>query len=95
MEYGNWHVVVVDNGSSDDSVRRINDAFPDVPILETSTNLGFARGNNIGMRFALKSGAAYILVLNNDTTLVSDTVSELVRFAENQPGAAMMGPKID
>jgi hypothetical protein len=95
MEYGNWHVVVVDNGSSDDSVRRIKDAFPEVPILEISKNLGFAAGNNVGLRFALKSGAAYVFVLNNDTTVFSDTVSELVRFAEKQPRAAMMGPKID
>ena len=95
MEYRNWHVVVVDNGSSDDSVRRIKDAFPEVPILETSKNLGFAAGNNVGLRFALKSGAAYVFVLNNDTTVFPNTVSEFVEFAEKHPEAALMGPRID
>jgi GT2 family glycosyltransferase len=95
MEYWNWHVVVVDNGSTDDSVKRLKEACPEVSILETHKNLGFAAGNNVGIRFALRSGAAYVFVLNNDTTVFSDTVSELVRFAEKQPRAAMMGPKID
>jgi GT2 family glycosyltransferase len=95
MEYRNGQIVVVDNGSSDDSVGRIREAFPAIPILETGKNLGFAAGNNVGIRFALKSGAAYVFVLNNDTTVFPDTVSQLVQFAEKHPRAGMMGPKIE
>ena len=94
LEYTNWHAIVIDNGSTDDSVERIRQAFPGVSIVENHKNLGFAAGNNIGIRLALMGGADYVLVLNNDTTVAPDSVSELVRFAENHPQAGVMGPKI-
>ena len=95
MEYHNWRLVIVDNGSTNDSVERLKEAYPEVPILETRNNLGFAAGNNVGIRFALKEGANYVFVLNNDTTVSSNAISEFVRFAEQHPDAALMGPKID
>ena len=95
MEYRNWHAVIVDNGSSNDSVQRLKDACPEVPILETRKNLGFAAGNNVGINFALKGRADYVFVLNNDTTVSPDTISELVEFAEKHPEAALIGPRID
>lgn len=95
MEYQNWRLVIVDNGSTNDSVERLKEAHPEVPILETRNNLGFAAGNNVGIRFALKEGADYVFVLNNDTTVFPNAISEFVRFAEQHPAAALMGPKID
>jgi GT2 family glycosyltransferase len=95
MEYRNWHALIVDNGSTDDSVERLKEACPEVTILETHKNLGFAAGNNVGIRFALKSGADYVFVLNNDTTVFPDTISAFVEFAEKHPTAALMGPRID
>ena len=95
MEYQNWHTVIVDNGSIDDSVERLKDACPEVTILEINKNLGFAAGNNLGIRCALNNGADYVFVLNNDTTVFPDTISAFVGFAEKHPTAALMGPKID
>jgi GT2 family glycosyltransferase len=95
MEYGNWHALIVDNGSSDDSVERLKETCPEISILETRKNLGFAAGNNVGIRFALQNGADYVFVLNNDTTISPDTVSEFVEFAEKHPEAALMGPRIE
>jgi GT2 family glycosyltransferase len=95
MEYHSWHAVIVDNGSTDDSVERLKEACPEVSILETHKNLGFAAGNNVGIRIALENGADYVFVLNNDTTVFSDTISEFVGFAEKHPTAALMGPRID
>lgn len=95
VEYRNWHAVIVDNGSTDDSVHRLREACPEVPILETCKNLGFAAGNNVGIYFALENRADYVFVLNNDTTVFPDTISEFVAFAEGDPAAALMGPKID
>jgi GT2 family glycosyltransferase len=95
MEYQNWHALIVDNGSTDDSVERLKETCSEVPIVETGRNLGFAAGNNAGIRVALQNGADYVFVLNNDTTVWPDTVSELVRFAEAHPDAALMGPKIE
>lgn len=95
VEYRNWHVVIVDNGSSDDSVEQLTNTCKEASIIETHKNLGFAAGNNVGIRFALKKRADYVFVLNNDTTVFADTISRLVEFAEQHPQAAMMGPKID
>lgn len=94
LEYRNWHAIVVDNGSSDDSIGQIRRAYPAVPIIETGKNLGFAAGNNVGIRHALEVGADYVFVLNNDTTVFPDTVAQLVQFAERHPDAALMSPKI-
>jgi hypothetical protein len=95
MEYGNWKAVVVDNGSSDDSVERLREACPDLVIIETGKNLGFAAGNNVGIRCALKNGADFVFVLNNDTTVEPDAVSQFVAFAEGHPEAALIGPRIN
>jgi GT2 family glycosyltransferase len=95
MQYQNWHAVIVDNGSTDDSVEHIKEACPDVTILETHNNLGFAAGNNVGISLALNNGADYVFVLNNDTTVFPDTIAAFVGFAELHPEAAMMGPRID
>jgi GT2 family glycosyltransferase len=95
MEYQNWHAVIVDNGSTDDSVERLKHSCPDVTVIETHKNLGFAAGNNVGIRLALNNGADYVFVLNNDTTVFPNTISAFVRFAETNPTAALMGPKIE
>ena len=50
QEYGNLQIVVVDNGSTDDSVARIRSAFPEAKLIETGKNLGFSSGCNVGMR---------------------------------------------
>jgi len=95
MDYQNWHAVIVDNGSTDDSVERLRETCPEASILETHRNLGFAAGNNVGIRFSLKNRADYVFVLNNDTTVFPDAISALNEFAEKHPDAALMGPKID
>ena len=65
--YSSFSVIVVDNGSTDDSVARIRTAHPGILLLESGQNLGFAGGNNIGIRHALVHGADYVWLLNNDT----------------------------
>jgi GT2 family glycosyltransferase len=76
--YPHLTVIVVDNGSTDDSVRRIQAAHPDTLLIESGRNLGFAAGNNIGIRYALAHGADYVWLLNNDTKPAPDALSALV-----------------
>jgi hypothetical protein len=76
--YPHLTVIVVDNGSSDDSVARIRFAHPDILVLESEKNLGFAGGNNIGIRYALAHRADYVWLLNNDTRPAPDALSTLV-----------------
>src|SRR5215472_8148560 len=69
LDSDNWKVLVLDNGSTDGSVQRIRDRFPEVEIVELGENLGFTKGNNAGIRLALERGADYVWLLNNDTVV--------------------------
>lgn len=93
-DYTAYDVIVVDNGSCDESVCEIRQQHPDVVVLEAPQNLGYAEGNNLGIRHALRTGTDYIFVLNNDARVASDTVKYLVFAAEQFPDAAFLGPKI-
>lgn len=81
LAYPNYRTLVVDNGSTDDSVARIRKASPDALLIETGENLGFAGGNNVGIRHALERGADYIWILNNDTIVELATLSAMVEAA--------------
>jgi GT2 family glycosyltransferase len=91
-------VLLVDNGSPDGSGDRLHAAHPDVPYLQTGENLGYTGGNNRGFAWALERGAAYVLVVNNDTVLEAQCVARLVEAAEAARGAGvrvgMVAPKI-
>jgi len=87
-------VLVVDNGSTDDSVARIAGAYPAVEILQTGANLGYAGGNNAGIRKALEDGAEYVLVLNNDTVAERSMLSALVAAMESDASVGIASPKI-
>ena len=74
---------VVDNGSQDESVEQIRREGPDVRLLESDHNLGFAAGNNLAVRQALGDGQTdYFLLLNNDAILTEDGLSQLLDTAE-------------
>jgi hypothetical protein len=79
--YTNLTIVVVDNGSTNDSVARIKTSRPDIRLLESGKNLGFAAGNNIGIRRAIAHGAGYVWLLNNDTRPAPDALAALIAKA--------------
>jgi len=79
--YTNLTIVVVDNGSTNDSVARIKTSYPDILLLESGKNLGFAGGNNIGIRHAIAHGAEYVWLLNNDTQPAPDALTALIEKA--------------
>src|SRR5690349_2452680 len=81
VDYPNFDVIVVDNGSIDDSVQAIRASFPSLLLIENGANLGYAEGNNAGMRVALERGADFILLLNNDTVVDGDLLKELAAAA--------------
>ena len=93
-DYSPYIPVVVDNGSTDGSVEIIRSAFPNVFQIELDSNLGYAAGNNSGIKFALESGADYVLVLNNDTLVDKGMIRELVGFAQTNDNIGMLGPKM-
>jgi GT2 family glycosyltransferase len=92
LSYPAFDIVVVDNGSSDGSEGRIREAFPEVKILQTGANLGFAGGNNAGIRSALEGGAELVWILNNDTEIPSNCLSALAAVMDKSPRAGILGP---
>jgi len=94
VDYLAYEVVVVDNGSSDGSPAIIRQRFPEVMVIENEENLGYAGGNNVGLRYALAQGADYALLLNNDTEVAPDFLSRLVKAANADPIVGAAGPTI-
>lgn len=94
LDYLNYEVVVVDNGSTDGSEIKIRDAYPGITVLRTGENLGFASGNNAGIRYALEKGADHVWLLNNDTVVDPKALSHLVDEVVSDASVGMVGSKI-
>lgn len=94
LDYLNYQIVIIDNGSTDTSVSDIKLKFPNHLLLETQTNLGFTGGNNIGIQYALNHKADFILLLNNDTKVSSDLLKQFMLGFQNFPKAGILGAKI-
>ncbi|MBA2332214.1 MAG: glycosyltransferase family 2 protein [Actinobacteria bacterium] len=86
--------VVVDNGSDDGSPDAIETRFPDVDLIRAGVNLGFAAGNNVGIRRALDRGADWVVLVNNDATVAPDVVDALVAAAARYPDAGALAGKV-
>lgn len=87
-------LIVVDNGSADGTAQAIRERYPDVVVLENGDNLGFAEGNNVGIRYAMEHGVDYVMLLNNDTVVDSEMLSRLIAVGEATPSAGIVTPKI-
>ena len=94
LNYPNFRVIVVDNGSTDDGGGIIGKYWPKVILILNGENRGFAGGNNVGIRCALDHGAEYMWLLNNDTVVERDALSNIVTEAEKDPGIGIAGSKI-
>jgi GT2 family glycosyltransferase len=91
LDYANFHIVLVDNGSTDGSEAQFRRAFPSVELLQTGCNLGFGGGCNVGMRHALAAGTEYVWLINSDATVAPGALSALVRLAEENPRLGAVG----
>jgi len=94
IAYPNCEVIMVDNGSTDKSGERLKKEFPQYTFIYNESNLGFAEGNNVGIRYALKWGADYVLLLNNDTIVDPGFLGPLVAIAEAGGQIGVVGPMI-
>lgn len=91
QSYSNFEVIFVDNGSTDSSVDFIKKKFPWVKLIENKENLGFAAGNNKGIKI---SSGKYIVTLNNDTKTDRKWLESLVNVAESSNNIGMCASKV-
>ena len=90
--YPNLEVIIVDNASPKESLQQVKNycnGFNNIKIIENQQNLGFAGGNNVGIRAATGD---YILLLNNDTYVTPGAIYSMVRHLQKKPSVGVVGP---
>lgn len=88
VDYPNFEVVMVDNKSTDGSVKYVREHYGSVHVIEAPGNNGFAAGNNIGIK---ETKGKYVFLLNNDTICTPDFLANLVKVAESDPTIGILG----
>lgn len=84
-------IIVVDGASADGSADMVREAFPDVVLIACQENVGFPRGNNLGMAAA---NGRYLLILNPDTEIVGDALPQMVAYMQAHPNVGVLGPQL-
>lgn len=87
-------IIIIDNGSTDNSTLKLRQNFPDIKILKLSENVGVPRGFNLGIQYSLRKEFDYIFLLNNDTIVKSDTLTELMKVEEIDKNFGLAMPQI-
>lgn len=84
-------IIVVDNNSADDSCAMMKERFPNVKLIENNDNLGFPKGNNIGVA---QAKGEYVCILNPDTVVAEDTFDKVLAFAKSKQNVGIVGCKL-
>jgi len=94
IEYPNYDVIIIDNGSSNDEAKKLKGRFGGIRVVEIKRNLGFAIANNIGIQIALRDDPEYVLLLNNDTIVDRKFLKKMIVVAESNSHTGILGPKM-
>jgi len=94
IKYDNFEILIVDNGSSDDSVKAIRNKYPKIKILQLDKNIGYAAGNNAGLEFIKNENPNYIIFLNNDTIVYHKFIVPLTEPLMKNSDVGQTVPKI-
>ena len=89
-----FDIYVIDNNSWDDSVKLVQNKFPNANLTINQTNLGFAEGNNVGIRLALENKSDFVWIVNPDVYVAPDSLLNLLAGADNYKNAGIFSPKI-
>ncbi len=87
--YKDFKVIIVDDGSTDGTSEMIEQEFPDVVLLKEKGDLWWAEATNIGIRYAIKQGANYVMTLNDDTLPKSDYIEKMIYWSAKEPKALL------
>jgi len=91
LETIDGEIIVIDNNSQDDSCQMMKQRFPNVKLIQNKENLGFPKGNNIGVT---QAKGEYICILNPDTVVAEDTFTKVLAFAQKQSDLGIVGCKL-
>lgn len=94
LEHCNYSVLVIDNASTDGSGKLIAKKYPDFKVIFSDSNLGYAGGNNLGLKFAIENGYGAAWIINPDIVVNKDALSQLVKLAQASERIAAVGSKV-
>lgn len=94
IDYDNYKIIVVDNGSKDGSIEFVKEKHPNVEVIEMGYNSGFCKANNAGIGLALALDCEGVLLLNNDTVVELDFLTKMVLELNKQEKVGMVSAKI-
>lgn len=86
------NIIVIDNASSDDTVKEIEDNYPTIDLIKSKTNLGFGKANNVGIKKAYDQGADFVFLLNQDAWVEPNTLEILSKTANLNPEYGILSP---
>lgn len=94
IHYPDYKLIIVDNGSEDESEEKLRALYPELKLIQTGMNLGFTGGNNAGISYALDQAADFVVLLNNDTIVDKNFIDELVNASEANPDGGIFSSKM-
>ncbi len=94
INYSDYTVVVVDSGSTDGSLEKIKKDYPQFRTIGSDLNVGYAGGNNLGLKYAIENNFDAAWIVNPDVTVDRDALAELVKLATSQDKIAVIGSKV-
>jgi len=86
-----FEIIVVDNASTDGSVESVRHSYPRVELIQNSSNLGFAKANNLGIK---RMKGKYAVLLNSDTLVLAGALETMTAFMNASPRAGICGPQL-
>ena len=93
IDYSDYEIILIDNASGDDALEMVR-KYPGIILIKNEENLGYAGGNNTGIEYALKNGASYVWLLNNDTIVEPNTLRELICAGQEDESVGLLSPVI-
>lgn len=86
------HTIVIDNKSEDNTVAYIKEHYPEITLVESDSNLGFGKANNLGIKYAIEKNADFVFLLNQDAWVKPDTIEKLVNKMAEFPEYGILSP---